>query len=111
MYGMAMEALNLDQRLTEDIAAGAGGDRMGGVHGPAAEAAAEAAAEGMLQDLLTYNNCAPTPTLSLPDSQQIGKGVCRLFGEHLRHGTHADGCSETSNAQKLSSARSQPPTP
>lgn len=55
MYGMAMEALNLDQRPTEDFTAG-GADLMGGADGPAAEAAA---LEGARRDLLTYDGCAP----------------------------------------------------
>lgn len=102
MYGMAMEALNLDQRPTEDVAAGAGGDLMGGADGPAAEAAAEAAAiEGAHRDLLTYNGC-PTP----PPHPHILSTLttCRLVAGHNRHGTHAD-------ARRTSSVRSQRPTP
>lgn len=62
MYGMAMEALNLDQRASEDVGAAAGGDLMGGADGPAAEAAA---IEGARRDLIGYDGCAdPPPTSS-----------------------------------------------
>ena len=55
MYGMAMEALNLDQRPPEaDVADVAGGDLMGGADGPAAEAAAM---EGARRDLIGYDGC------------------------------------------------------